>query len=94
MFFTSTVDLTSQLFVSLVSSTPQGDSNCSGGVLPKSHSWNTCIPHLHLVAQLRPAAVAFPSQLLVRDETWGLVCCCCFQLANPAQGQPVCFIAV
>ena len=75
----STGGLTSGLSDSLVSSRPQGGSGCSGGVLLRNHSWHSCNPPLHLVAQVGLAASAFPHPALARDAVWGSVhrCCCC-----------------
>ena len=83
--FKSAGDPTSQLSDSLESSTLQDGSGCSGVVLLRHHS---CTPLLHLEAQVRLAASAFPPPPLARDAVWGSVHrCCCSEPAIPAHTQ-------
>ena len=83
--FKSAGDPTSQLSDSLESSTLQDGSGCSGVVLLRHHSWHSCTPLLHLEAQERLAASAFPPPPLACDAVWGSVHrCCCSEPAIPA----------
>jgi len=81
-------DPTSQLSDSLVSSRPQGGSDCSGDELLKIHNWHNCTPPLHLAALVRLAASASPHPPLARDGVWRSVLrCCCSEPAIPAHTQ-------
>ena len=88
LYLKSAGDPTNQLSDSLVSSRPQGGSDCSGDELLKIHSWHSCTPLLRLVALVRLAASASPHPPLARDAVWGsLLRCCCCEPANPAHAQ-------